>query len=670
MTLPADAPLTQAMRAEIAEIITRYPEGRQRSAILPALYVIQREYGYCAVQPQNELAEILDLAPAEVGAVVGFYNMFHEAPKGEYHVEVCTNVPCMLRGAGECMHHLEEKLGIHHGQKTADGKFALDHMECLGSCGSAPMVSVTEQTTGKIRYFEELDSAADVEKMLNVIENGKAFDVLERWTPDGDPDSTGKAAGPYRFGGMEPRYLMARIATPDGHKIDTYEADGGYETARRVLTEMTPADIITQIKDSGIRGRGGAGFPTGMKWSFIPAGVYPRYLVVNADESEPGTFKDRIIMEYDPHQLIEGIIMSAHAIEAERAYIYIRGEYYFGYTRLLEAIQEAEAKGYLGENIFGSGKNLRVVVHRGAGAYECGEETAQLSSLEGYRGQPRLKPPFPAVEGLYAKPTIVNNVESIANVTHVMRHGVAWYKQFGTEKSPGMRIFCLSGNVKTPGVYELPHSTPLRELIYTYGGGPVDDNVPIKAVVPGGLSMKLLTADQLDTPLDYEAIQEAGSLLGSAGVIVIDESNSMVSIARRTLSFYREESCGKCTPCREGTAWLETILLRIEEGGGRTKDLALLEYIARNIAGKSFCPFGEAAVWGMQSNLAKFRNEFDKHIVSTNPSELGPEIPIRPIYRPDALQGSGLHESVYPQTGKIILHDTIVSDGEPVPGDD
>lgn len=664
MTLAADAPMTEAMRQEIAEIIARYPAGRQRSAILPALYVIQREYGYCAVQPQNELAEILDLAPAEVGAVVGFYNMFHEQPKGEYHVEVCTNVPCMLRGAGECMHHFEEKLGIHHGQKTEDGKFALDHMECLGSCGSAPMVAITEQKTGQIRYFEELDSAEDVEKVVALVESGNAFVDLERWTPEGDPENTGKAAGPYRHGGMEPRYLMGRVDTPDGHRIETYEADGGYETARRVLGEMTSAQVIEEVKNSGIRGRGGAGFPTGVKWGFIPAGVYPRYLVVNADESEPGTFKDRIIMEYDPHQLIEGIILSAFAIEAEQAYIYIRGEYYFGYTRLVEAIKEAEAKGYLGENIFGSGKNLKVVVHRGAGAYECGEETAQLSSLEGYRGQPRLKPPFPAVEGLYAKPTIVNNVESIANVTHVMRYGVDWYKQFGTEKSPGMRIFCLSGNVKTPGVYELPHSTPLRELIYTYGGGPVNDDIPIKAVVPGGLSMKLLTADQLDTPLDYEAVAEAGSLLGSAGIIVIDESNSMVAVARRTLSFYREESCGKCTPCREGTSWLEKILIRMEEGGGRTKDLALMEYIARNIAGKSFCPFGEAAVWGLQSNLAKFRDEFNLHIAETNPSELGPEIPIRPIYRPTVYQGSGLHESVFPQTGKIVLHDKIVSHKE------
>jgi NADH-quinone oxidoreductase subunit F len=652
--------LNAAMRQEIDKIIARYPQGRQRSAILPALYVIQREYGYCPVGAQNELAEILDLIPAEVGAVVGFYNMFHEEPKGEYHIEVCTNVPCMLRGAGQCMHHLEQRLGIHHGNRTDDGKFALDHMECLGSCGSAPMVAITDQETGQIRYFEELDSAEDVNQLVDLLESGNAFTELERWTPDGDPENTGKAAGPYNFGGMEPKYLMARVATPDGHKIETYEADGGYETARRVLTTMQPGEVVTEVKNSGIRGRGGAGFPTGVKWGFIPAGVYPRYLVVNADESEPGTFKDRIIMDYDPHQLIEGIIMSAYAIESEKAFIYIRGEYYFGYTRLVDAIAEAKAKGYLGENIFGTGKNLDIVVHRGAGAYECGEETAQLSSLEGYRGQPRLKPPFPAVAGLYAKPTIVNNVESIANVTHVMRHGVEWYKQFGTEKSPGMRIFCLSGNVKRPGVYELPHSTPLRELIYTYGGGPVNDDVPIKAVVPGGLSMKLLKADQLDTPLDYEAVQAAGSLLGSAGIIVIDESNSMVEIARRTLSFYREESCGKCTPCREGTAWLEKILMRIEAGEGRGKDLGLMEFIASNIAGKSFCPFGEAAVWGLQSNLAKFRHEFNEHIAETNPDEIGPELPIRPIYRPTVHQGSGLHDSVFPQTGKIVLHDKTV----------
>lgn len=655
--------LTESMREEIRKWMDLYPAGRQRSAVLPALYVIQREFGYCPVEAQNELAAMLDLEPSEVGAVVGFYNMFHEEPKGEYHIEVCTNVPCMLRGSSQCMHHFEEKLGIRHGERTADGQFALDHMECLGSCGTAPMVMVTDQKSGQSRYFEELDSADDVEKILDILTQGKGFETLERWTPEGDPKGEGKAAGPYRFGGMEQRFLLGQVGKQDSHTLSVFEAAGGYAAAKRVLTEMKPEEVIEQIKAGGIRGRGGAGFPTGMKWGFL-APAFPRYLVVNADESEPGTFKDRMIMEYDPHQLLEGIILSSFAIQAELAFIYIRGEYYFAYTRLVNAVQEAKAKGYLGKGIFGADKNLEVVVHRGAGAYECGEETALLSSLEGYRGHPRMKPPFPAVAGLYAKPTIVNNVESICNVTQVMRHGVDWYRSFGTEKSPGMRIFCLSGNVKYPGLYELPHAVPLRELIEKYGGGPQHDDAPIKAVVPGGLSMKLLTADQLDTPLDYESVGAAGSALGSAGVIAIESKRSMIEVARRTLSFYREESCGKCTPCREGTGWLEDILIRIEEGGGRDKDVPLLENIASFVTGKSFCPFGDAAVWGLQSNLAKFRNEFLTYIDETNPTELGPVIPIRPIYRPDTGSDSVLHDSTLKPIGDSPLNrDHVVGNG-------
>jgi NADH-quinone oxidoreductase subunit F len=361
-------------------------------------------------------------------------------------------------------------------------------------------------------------------------------------------------------------------------------------------------------------------------------------------------------MEYDPHQLLAGIIMTAHAIEAERAFIYIRGEYYFGYTRLVAAIKEAEAKGYLGENIFGiEGKKLNVLVHRGAGAYECGEESALLTSLEGGRGHPRLRPPFPAVEGLYRKPTIVNNVESIANVPHIMRHGVDWYKAMGTEQSAGMRIFCLSGNVRKPGLYELPHGVTLRQLIFDYAGGMQDEKAGLKAINPGGISMKLLTADQADTPLSYEGVQGAGSLLGSAGIFVIDERASMVEIARRTLGFFREESCGKCTPCREGTGWLETILLRIENGGGRLQDLEQMEHISKFIERRSFCPFGDASVWGMQSSLQKFRGEYIELIEETNPNQIGPEIPIRPIYRPDTGQSSGLHTSQLPLVGESPL---------------
>ncbi|MEZ4735386.1 MAG: NADH-quinone oxidoreductase subunit NuoF [Caldilineaceae bacterium] len=653
--------LSEAARTEIQKWMDLYPAGRQRSAILPALYVIQREFGYCPVAAQNELATMLDIEPAEVGAVVGFYNMFHEEPKGEYHVEVCTNVPCLLRGANKCMHHLEEKLGIHHGQTTEDGKFTLDHMECLGSCGTAPMVSVTERRSGQIRYFEELKSEAAVDQFLNVVKSGKGFTTLERWTPTGDPQGEGKAAGPYTVGGMAERFLTGRVGKANSHTIDSYMADGGYETARRVLTTMQPAEVIDQVKNSGLRGRGGAGFPTGTKWGFL-APAMPRYLVVNADESEPGTFKDRIIMEYDPHQLIEGIIISAFAIQAERAFVYIRGEYYFGYTRLVGALQEAKAKGFLGDNIFGTGKSLHLVIHRGAGAYECGEETALLTSLEGYRGHPRMKPPFPAVEGLYAKPTIVNNAESISNVPHIMRNGVEWYKKLGTEQSSGMRIFCLSGNVKRPGLYELPHGVTLQELIYEHGGGPQEDNAPIKAICPGGISMKLLTPDKLDTKLSFEDVQAAGSLLGSAGIFVIDERASMVEVARRTLSFYREESCGKCTPCREGTGWLETILERIEAGQGRMQDLELMEHITKFIERKTFCVFGDAAVWGLQSNLAKFRGEFIELIEETNPTSTGPVIPIRPIYRPDNGQPSKLTSSTLKPVGESPLNrDTMVA---------
>ena len=647
--------LSEAVRAEVRKWMALYPQGKERSALLPALYVIQREFGYCRVDAQNELAEMFDIEPAEVGAVVDFYHMFKTEPTGEYHVEVCTNVPCMLRGAGQCLNHFEEKLGIHHGHVTEDGKYSLGHMECLGSCGTAPMAMVTERATGKARYFEEMQSAEDVQKALDLLSSGQGFKELERWTPDGDPAGTGKAAGPYRVGGMENPVLTARVLKPGSHTIESYMADGGYETATKVLASMTPEAIVEQVKASGIRGRGGAGFPTGQKWSFL-APAMPRYLVVNADESEPGTFKDRIIMEYDPHQLLEGIILSSFAIKAERAFIYIRGEYYFAYERLVEAVKEATAKGFLGQKIFGTEANLQVVVHRGAGAYECGEETALLTSLEGYRGHPRMKPPFPAVEGLYAKPTIVNNVESIANVTHVMRNGVEWYRTFGTEKSPGMRIFCLSGNVKYPGLYELPHATPLREIIYTYGGGPQEDAAGIKAIVPGGLSMKILTPEQMDTPMDYEAVAAAGSSLGSAGIIVIDERTSMVSVARRTLSFYREESCGKCTPCREGTTWLEEILMRMEDGNGREKDIDLLARITTFIAGKSFCPFGEAAVWGLQSNLAKYRPEFMQYIELTNPADEAPVIPIRPIYRPDTGMPSVMNEATIESRGDSPLN--------------
>ena len=621
--------LSDQAKAEIRVLQTRYPV--PRSALGPALYVAQREAGWLPASVLAEVAELFGLEVTEIGEFASFYHMYntHHEP-GQYNIEICDNVPCMFGGTARLGDLLKERLDIDFGDKTRDGQYSLGHVECLGACATAPMFMCTEKTTGKIRYFEELNTPEKLDEALALIASGQGFDTCERWP-----------LGPFRHGGKpETNFLLGRVDKLDSQKIGTYIADGGYETAKAVLTGgKTPQQVIDEMKAANVRGRGGAGFPAGQKWSFLPAGKYPRYLVVNADESEPGTFKDRMIMEYDPHQLIEGIILTCHAIEAERAFIYVRGEYYFAAERLEGAIAEARAKGFLGGNIFGSGKKLEVVVHRGTGAYECGEETAQLTSLEGYRGHPRLKPPFPAVEGLYAKPTIVNNVETIANVPHVLRHGADWYKQWGTPQSTGFRVFCLSGQVKYPGLYELPHGTSLRELIYDFGGGLTEAAGELKAVIPGGLSVQLLDPSQLDTPLDYENLAKQGSALGSAAVIVIGANQSLVEVARRTLAFYREESCGKCTPCREGTPWLEAILERIEHGEGRVEDIALMTYIADMIGGKSFCPFGYAAVWGLQSNLAKFQPEFDAAIAGSHGQ---PVIPVRPTYRPDTGAPSGV----------------------------
>jgi NADH-quinone oxidoreductase subunit F len=662
--------LSDKAKSEIRALQARYPV--PRAALGPALYVAQREAGWLPPDVLAEVAALFGLDVTEVGEFASFYHQYntHREP-GQYNIEICDNVPCMLGGALKLGDLLKERLGIEFGQTTPDGRFSLGHVECLGACATAPMFMATEKATGKIRYFEELSTPEKLDAALALIASGHGFDTCERWP-----------LGPFRHGGKpETNFLLARADKPDSHKIATYIADGGYEIAKAVVTgavganpqspavgahpaqspaaganpawspaaganpAWSPQRVIDEVKAANVRGRGGAGFPAGQKWSFLPAGKYPRYLVVNADESEPGTFKDRMIMEYDPHQLVEGIILTCYAIEAERAFIYVRGEYYFAAQRLEGAIAEAKAKGFLGQNIFGSGKKLEVVVHRGAGAYECGEETALLTSLEGYRGHPRLKPPFPAIEGLYARPTIVNNVETIANVPHILRRGADWYRQFGTPQSTGFRIYCLSGQVKYPGLYELPHGTTLRELIYTYGGGLTADAGALKAVIPGGLSVQLLDLSQLDTPLDYENVAKQGSSLGSAAVIVIGANQSLVEVARRTLAFYREESCGKCTPCREGTPWLEAILERIERGEGRVEDIALMNYIADMIGGKSFCPFGYAAVWGLQSNLAKFRGEFDAAIAASHGQ---PIIPIRPIYRPDAGAPSGVSSPSLP----------------------
>ncbi len=411
------------------------------------------------------------------------------------------------------------------------------------------------------------------------------------------------------------RILLRDIGKPESWSLKTYEKGGGYKGLKKALSSYSPDEVIELVKSSGLRGRGGAGFPTGIKWSFVPKDTdKPKYVVANADEGEPGTFKDRVILEEEPHMLIEGIILAAYAIGAHEAYIYLRKEYPLAKKRLLDAIKEAKEAGYLGKNILGSGFDIEIYVYIGAGAYICGEETALLESLEGKRGHPRKRPPFPATHGLYSCPTVVNNVETLANVPFIVLHGPTWYRQFGTEKSPGTKLFSCSGAIKRPGVYEIPlGSITLKQLVFDICGG-LKEGSELLGVIPGGVSAPILTEDEIDVPLDYESIAAKGSMLGSGGVIVLDRSFSAVTYAKRAAEFYAEESCGKCTPCREGTPWLVHILEKIENGHGTPEDYDLLLEVVNMIRGRTFCPLGDSAACVVEAFATKFKEDFDRLI--------------------------------------------------------
>jgi NADH-quinone oxidoreductase subunit F len=413
---------------------------------------------------------------------------------------------------------------------------------------------------------------------------------------------------------MESRILTARWDVPGVHDIEVAEQHGAWRALAKALT-MTPAEVTNEVKSSGLRGRGGAGFPTGTKWTFVPPpekrGGKPVYLVCNADESEPGTFKDRYLMWKDPHMFVEGCVIAAYAIGAKAAYIYLRGEFAFIQDRVDRAIRQAREKGYIGKDILGRGVDVEVYTHLGAGAYICGEETALLSSLEGHRGQPKLKPPFPAVEGAWRCPTIVNNVETMAAVTWIVQNGAAAYRQFGTEKSPGTKLFCCSGHIRKPGVYEVPLGYPMTDLIEKECGGLYPGRT-LKAVIPGGSSVPIMTPDEVSrSTMDYESINAvAGSYLGSGGLIVMDDTTDLVEALTNLLRFYAHESCGQCTPCREGCGWMHKVLERVQRGEATDLDLATLKDLADNIFGRTICFFGPSAAMPVQSFLKKFPDEF------------------------------------------------------------
>ncbi len=417
-----------------------------------------------------------------------------------------------------------------------------------------------------------------------------------------------------------PRYLLSRIeaAPQDSHTLAAYRRAGGYKQLERVLQEpLTYAQVIELVKDSGLRGRGGAGFPTGLKWSFMPDPAKdprPRYLAVNADESEPGTCKDRVLMERDPHGLIEGVLLACYAMRAQAAYIYVRGEYRVSYQRLLAALAEARAAGLVGKNVLGSAFSCEVWMHKGAGAYICGEETGLMESLEGKRGHPRPKPPFPAGFGLWGKPTTVNNVETLFNVPFILERGPAWYRTMGTEKSPGNILCGISGHVNKPGVYEVPLGISAREILEQHAGG-VWKNRKLKAWIPGGSSCGLMPAASIDTRMDHDSIKAAGSMLGTAAMIIFDESACTVRAMEVIARFYDHESCGQCSQCREGTQWLHQIYRRIERGRGKPEDIELLDSLAKGMApGKTICALADAAAIPTLASVRHFRAELEEHV--------------------------------------------------------
>ena len=409
-------------------------------------------------------------------------------------------------------------------------------------------------------------------------------------------------------------YLTEHFADEAYRTLAGYTARGGYEAARKALREMQPADVVELVKNAGLQGRGGAGFGTGLKWSFMPPDAgKPKYLVCNADESEPGSFKDRLLMERGPHQILEGLLIGAFAIGAEKTFVYIRGEYSLASSVLQQAIDEAYAAGHLGANALGSGFRHDVVLQRGAGAYICGEETGLLESLEGKKGQPRKKPPFPAQYGAFGMPTTVNNVETFSHVPHIVRRGAEWFRGIGSEKSPGTTLFGVSGHVVRPGLYELPLGTPLSEIVFEHARG-VPGGKRVKGVIPGGMSMPILPADQLDVRMANEFLRERKTMLGTGGIMVMDEDSCMVRAGCIISWFFRDESCGQCTQCREGTGWLHKIFQRIERGEGRDDDLAVLEDVAAKMEGQTICAFSDAAAWPVQGLLRHFRSDFELHL--------------------------------------------------------
>jgi NADH-quinone oxidoreductase F subunit len=567
--------------------------------LLPVLQEAQEILGYIPVSMQEVIAGELSIPGSDIFGTMSFYSMFTWKPKGKYIVRMCQSPPCHINGAEDMLQALQEELGVPAGQTTPDGLFTLELSACLGVCEVAPAMQINALVFGNLTR----------EKIRHILADHRAGKVANyRKLPYSTRDFREFKPSPH-----EP-VLMDNVGVVDPMDIQTYLGRGGYQALKKAVTSMTPEEVVEEVKTSGLRGRGGAGFPTGLKWSFTrPLTVTPKYIICNADEGEPGTIKDRYLMEGDPHKILEGMAIAGYAVGASQGYIYCRGEYFLSQCHLEKAINQATGQGYLGDGLFGTDFSFNVEVRSGFGCYICGEETALIESIEGKRGYPRLKPPFPGVAGLRGCPTIVNNVETLASVPAIINRGGAWYKALGTQDTSGTKIYQIIGHVKTPQIVESPVGMPLRELIDIYGGGLLPGR-RFKMCQTGGASAGLVTAESLDVAMDYGSLAKAGGALGSGTMLVMDDSTCVVDFLRAVAVFFEHESCGQCTPCREGTRRLLQTITRICQGGGQEEDLASLERLAATLMDASFCPLGQSAGVPLMSALKHFRPEIEAHI--------------------------------------------------------
>ncbi len=599
---PVSAALSPEQISAIQDVVSR--QKAVKGGVLPAMHEVQSICGnWLPLEALKLISEGMDIPYAYLYGVMSFYTMYSPTPRGKFIVRMCESPPCHILGADDLLEMLQSELGIKVGETTTDGLFTLEHTACLGVCEVSPAMQINEVVFGRLTP----------ERLKNIIADYRAGKVVDYRTL---PRTT-NAMSDYVASGDE-LVLLANVDQIDPLSLDAYLERGGYEGLKKALS-MSQEEVVNTVKDSGLRGRGGAGFPTGLKWSFTrPNPNVPKYIVCNADEGEPGTIKDRYIMEGDPHRVLEGMAIAGYAVGASYGYIYVRGEYYLCMYRLNKAIETATAQGLLGDNINGTDFSFHIKVQSGGGSYVCGEETALIESIEGKRGNPRVKPPFPGVVGVWGQPTIVNNVESLASVPGIVVNGSAWYKSKGTEDAAGTKIFQVVGHVNKPGIVEANCGMTVRELIDKYGGG-IRDGRKFKTCQTGGSSFGFFKDEHLDTPMEYMAMAKAQGALGSGTMLVMDDTTCVVDVVRSILYFFQHESCGFCLPCRRGTRVLYELISKVATGQGTAADLDRMISIAQVMMDASNCALGMSPLFFVTTTIERFRDEYDAHLAGNCP---------------------------------------------------